>query len=174
MGGLANNWFVCQTKVREENRARHYLEEKGFDVYLPLMETHVTLGTMEMLVKKPLFPSYLFVRVKEEEEIPYIRWTRGVRKILTESVRPVALEDKVMEAVRALAQKDGIVRKKALRKNDRVRILRGPFRDFYGIFDEWNSDKGRVRVLLRCINFGATLDIHHTLVEKVDSEEPAY
>ena len=160
-------WFVCQTNVREEDRARYYLEEKGFQVYLPMMEMERSVGIRNRLVQKPLFSNYLFVRFHEETEAPYVCWTRGLKKILPESSRPTAVDDQVLESIRLLAQKDGIIRKQALRKKDRVRILRGPFKDVMGIFEEWTSDEGRVRVLLRFVEYQARLELHHSLLEKV-------
>ena len=160
-------WYVCQTKVREEDRARYYLEEKGFQVYLPMMEMERFVGFRNAFIRKPLFSNYLFVRFHEETEAPYVCWTRGLRKILPESTRPTAVDDQVVESIRLLAQKDGIIRKQPLRKKDRVRILKGPFKDIMGVFEEWTSDAGRVRILLRFIDYQARLELHHSLVEKV-------
>lgn len=160
------SWFVCQTNVREEERARHYLEEKGFEVYLPIMEKERFANFRSMFVKKPLFPNYLFVRFNGSTDGSYVCWTRGVRKILPENSRPIAVHDHIVESIRSLAQRDGIIRKKNLRKLDRVRILGGPFKDVMGIFEEWASDAGRVRILLQFVDYQARLDLHHSLVEK--------
>jgi transcription antitermination factor NusG len=54
-----------------------------------------------------------------------------------------------------------------LQKNDNVRIARGPMKDVLGVFDHWSSDQGRVRVLLNFINYQASVELHHSLVEKV-------
>jgi transcriptional antiterminator RfaH len=166
MSASSPSWFVCQTNVREEERARHYLEEKGFEVYLPMMEKERFVNFKRRSVYVPLFPNYLFVRFDHTTEAPYVCWTRGVRRVLPESTRPTALGDQVLESIRALAQKDGIIRKKPLRKKDRVRILAGPFKDVMGIFEEWTSDDGRVRILLRFVDYQARIDLHHSLVEK--------
>lgn len=167
MCALTRSWFVCQSNPREEPRARHYLQEKGFEVYLPMMEAERLTRAGAIKYLKPLFPSYLFVRFYAPEESTYVRWTRGVRKILPESDEPVALEDSVVDSVRALAQKDGIIRKRPLSKSDRVRILRGPFKDLIGIFEEWASDEGRVRILLEIVNYQARLELHHSFVARV-------
>jgi transcriptional antiterminator RfaH len=164
---MTRSWFVCQSNPREEPRAKYYLEEKGFEVYLPMMEAERFTRAGAVKYLKPLFPSYLFVRFDVTEEVAYARWTRGVRKILPESDAPVALEDSVIDSVRSLAQRDGIIRKRPLRKSDRVRILRGPFKDLIGIFEEWASDEGRVRILLEMVSYQATVELHHSLVARV-------
>ena len=160
-------WFVCQTKVWEENRAAYFLKDKGFQTYLPKMEAQRIIGAKTVIMEKPLFPNYLFVRFHKETETPFIRWTKGIVKILPESIDPFSIDDEVVESLRTLTQKDGLIRKQSLKKNDRVRILQGPFKNLLGIFEEWTSDKGRVRILLDCINYHTRVNLHHTLVERV-------
>ena len=84
-------WFVVQSKPREEERARHFLEEKGMFTYLPHMEIARARGSRGVLIRKPLFPGYLFCLFNPEASLAYVRWTRGVRKILPESVSPEQL-----------------------------------------------------------------------------------
>jgi transcriptional antiterminator RfaH len=160
-------WFVCQTNPREENRAKYFLEEKGFEVFMPMMETCRNMGLKTVLFQGPLFPNYLFIRMKGFEDAASVRWTRGVRKMLPDSLRPLAVEDGVIESIRMLADKKGLVRKKPLKARDQVRIVTGPFSGLMGIFDHWASGQGRVAVLLQFVNYPARVDLHYTQVEKV-------
>jgi len=167
MPGTGSSWFVCQTKVREEARARYFLAEKGYEVYLPMMESQRMVGSRVILGQKPLFPNYLFARFRNEASDLYaVRWTKGVVKILPESVSPASVDDQVVESIRALSQEDGVVRKKDLKKNDRVKILQGPFKEVMGIFEEWTSDSGRVRILLQFVNYQARVELPYGLVER--------
>ena len=162
------HWFVVQSKPREEERALHYLREKGFDTYLPRMEVVSVRNLKNVKSEKPLFPGYLFCRfTKEDEILAHVRWTRGVKKLLPESVNPIPVEDEVVKAIQSLQQKDGVIRKQPFDKNDRIRIARGPMKNILGLFDHWSSDNGRVKVLLNFINYQASVELHHSLVEKV-------
>ena len=161
------SWFVVQSKSREESRAEHFLKEKGLQTYLPLMEVACLKGRRSVVGRKPLFPGYLFCRFDLKRDLAYARWTKGVAKILPESVNPVPVQRSVVETIRNLEHKDGVIRRTLLRKNDRVHIARGPMKDLQGIFQHWASDQGRVRVLLRFINYQATVELHHSLVEKI-------
>jgi transcriptional antiterminator RfaH len=163
------SWFVCQTNTREEKRAKYFLEEKGLEVHLPIMEAQKWQGVRRVIVQKPLFPNYLFVRFYQETDMPDVRWTRGVRKILPECLCPVSVDDQVVESIRALAQEDQIIRRQPLRRKDRVRIVSGPFKEIMGVFQEWTSDQGRIRILLQIVDCQMRLELHHTLVEKVTS-----
>ena len=164
---MESPWFVCQTNPREEKRARHYLEEKGFEVFLPMMVTSRAVGLKAVLFQRPLFPGYLFVRMNGCEDAAYVRWTQGIRKMLPDSLSPLALEDGVVESIRMLADKQGLVRRRPLRHRDRVRILAGPFKGLMGIFEHWASDQGRVAVLLEFVSYQARVELHCTQLEKV-------
>ena len=164
----ALSWFVVQSKPREEERALHYLKEKGFDTYLPRIEVVSVRKFNNVKTEKPLFPGYLFCRFnKEDEVLAHVRWTKGVKKLLPESVDPIPVEDEVVKAIQSLQQKDGVIRKQQLEKEDRIRITRGPMKDILGVFDHWSSDQGRVKVLLNFINYQASVELHHSLIEKV-------
>jgi transcriptional antiterminator RfaH len=65
-------WYVVQSKPREELRAEHFLKEKGFQVYLPLMGVAITRGFRNVMKEKPLFPSYLFCRFDAESSFAYV------------------------------------------------------------------------------------------------------
>ena len=166
-GTPESRWYVVQSKPREEERALHFLKEKGFQTYLPRMEVVNIRGFKDVKTKKPLFPGYLFCRFDKDENLAHVRWTQGVKKLLPESVNPMSVDDKVVQAIHSLEQEDGVIRKQPLQKNDQVRIARGPMKDVLGVFDHWSSDSGRVRVLLNFINYHATVELHHSLVEKV-------
>lgn len=167
-GSNGLKWFVVQSKPREEERALHFLKEKGFDTYLPLMEVVKVRKLNNLKTKKPLFPGYLFCRFKKEDDsLAHVRWTQGVKKILPESINPMPVDNEVVEAIHSLEQKDGVIRKQPFEKNDRIRIARGPMKDILGIFEHWTSDQGRVKVLLNFISYQATVELHHSLVERV-------
>ena len=161
-------WFVVQSKPREEERAFHYLREKGFDTYLPRIEVVSVRKFNNVKSEKPLFPGYLFCRfTKEDDILAQVRWTRGVKKLLPESVDPFPVEDEVVKAIQSLQEKDGVIRKQQLERKDRIRITRGAMKDILGVFDHWSSDQGRVKVLLNFINYQASVELHHSLIEKV-------
>jgi transcriptional antiterminator RfaH len=160
-------WYVVQSKPREEERALHYLEEKGFHAYLPRMEVVRIRGFKNVKTEKPLFPGYLFCRFDIDESLAHVRWTRGVKKLLPESVYPMPVEDEIVEAFHRLEQEDGIIREQPIQKHDKIRIARGPMKDVLGVFEHWSSDQGRVTVLLNFINYQAAVELHHSLVEKV-------
>jgi transcription elongation factor/antiterminator RfaH len=168
-------WYVIQTKPREEDRATFFLHEVGIEIYFPKMEictmtclraTHRQAGTKATMARKPLFPNYIFAHFDAKEDLFKVSWTKGVQKVLPKSPNPIPLDEAVIESIKSLANKDGIVRKRGFKKHDRVRVIRGPMKDIVGIFENWASDKGRVRILLDLFNYQARLELHYSLIEK--------
>ena len=66
--------FVVRTKVRQELRATHHLEEQGFKVYCPQIPKYN--GLNEAVGRQVLFPGYCFVQ-SSELSIASIRSTPG-------------------------------------------------------------------------------------------------
>ena len=160
-------WYVVQSKPREEQRAEHFLRRKGLTTYLPLMEVVSNRGFRSYTQMKPLFPGYLFCRFDSGKHTANVRWTRGVAKILPVSFSPVPVEDEVVATISSFEDRKGVIRKRSLKKKDRVRITRGPMKDIIGIFDHWASDQGRVSIVLNLINYQATVELHHSLLERI-------
>ncbi len=160
-------WYVIQTKVREEDRATFFLRQVGIEIYFPKMEVCTMTGTKATMARKPLFPNYIFAHFDAQKDLFSVSWAKGVQKVLPESPTPVPLDEEIMESIKSLAGKDNVVRKRNFKKNERVRVIRGPMKDVMGIFENWASDRGRVRILLDLFNYQARLELHHSLIEKI-------
>ena len=159
------HWYVVQTKPREEEKATFYLEKENVEVYQPKMEVYTWRhGTFS---QKPLFPGYLFARFDLDTHVGLVRWARGVKKILIRSDAPTPLSDEIIDSIRGLAQRDGIIRKQTFQQKEKVRIKTGPFKGLEGVFENWISDKGRVQVLLNMVSYQHKVSLHHTLLEKI-------
>ena len=161
------NWYVVQTKPREEERAAFFLRNKNIELYLPQMEICCMRRGKKNLTQKPLFPGYLFAYFDAGDNLCKVRWAKGVNKILPESLSPIPVQASVIESIKDLAGKDKVIRKRNLKKNDRIRIIRGPMKDIMGIFENWTSDQGRFKVLLDLLNYQARVELHYSLIEKV-------
>ncbi len=142
-----SRWYVIQSNPRKETFVRGRIEDLGCEVFLPLMaerkpgRRRATLG--------PLFSAYLFARLSATD-LPRIRWTQGVRRILGNSQRPLPVEDAVVDVIRSRADRTGKVRLGlGLRRGDRVKILDGPFAGLTGMLELPAMSPGqRVNVLL--------------------------
>lgn len=60
-------WFVIYTKSKSEKLVANGLRNLGFDVYCPLRKVQRKWSDRVKIVEEPLFRSYCFVNLKEEE-----------------------------------------------------------------------------------------------------------
>jgi transcriptional antiterminator RfaH len=162
-------WFVVQTNPKEENLASLVLSQLGIQIYQPFMEKYVFHARRKTLKKYPLFPNYLFVNIDStEEEFHKIRWCRGVRRILIDNYQPIPIEEDFIQGLHSLEdQQSGTIKKPVeFAPGDVVRIKSGPMKDLQGIFEEWGSDEGRVKILIQMVNNRAKVVMHSSLIEK--------
>jgi transcriptional antiterminator RfaH len=162
-------WFVVQTNPKEENLVSLVLSKQDIPIYQPFMEKFVFHARKKTLKQYPLFPNYIFVNIEPtEEEFHKIRWSRGVRRILIDNYQPIPIEDEFITSLKILQDKDtGIIKKPVeFAPGDLVRIKSGPMKDLCGIFEEWGSDEGRVKILIQMVNNRAKVVMHASLIEK--------
>ncbi|HEY9164362.1 MAG TPA: transcriptional activator RfaH [Magnetovibrio sp.] len=143
-------WFVVRTRSREEDRAAKHLRNQGFEVYLPRYLKQIRHARKTEQVLRPLFPTYLFVRMDLENA----RWrsidgTLGVISLVKVGNHPQPVASVIVEAIRAEEDKDGAVRlaPKGLRRGDVVRVSEGAFADCTGLLEEVNDGKRAVLLL---------------------------
>jgi len=64
------HWYVVQSKPRDEERARHFLQEKGFRTYLPRMEIVKIVGLRPIRSENPYSPVTSFAALIPRKASP--------------------------------------------------------------------------------------------------------
>ncbi len=60
---LKTGWYVLYVKSRHEKRVHDLLIEQELESFLPLVETINQWSDRKKIISKPLFPSYVFVKI---------------------------------------------------------------------------------------------------------------
>lgn len=164
-------WYVAQTQVQSEAKAGTNLAQQGFEVYVPRYLRTVRHARRMSVVKAPLFPSYIFVRIDMETQ----RWrainsTIGVKRLVGHDGKPTQIAADVVEGLKEHEQADGFlsVVSPAVRfkTGDAVRILRGAFDSCRGIFQA-RTDNERVEILLEMLGRKVRVVTDVQLIEQV-------
>jgi transcriptional antiterminator RfaH len=125
-------WSVARTQPMREAFAAARLEERGFEIFAPRVETKRSVA--------PLFPSYLFVLIIDGWRA--VDCTPGILKLIRFGDCPAKVPDVEIEALKARADKIGVIRlppppppkpRRVFKKGEPVRILAGPFASFNAI-----------------------------------------
>ena len=143
-------WIVLYTQPHKERMVRDYLENEGFRVYLP--EIRNKIQRSDRRSKRPFFPHYLFIKGSDEDKIAEIRWTPGLRSVVSFGGRPALVPDKIVEHIRERLKTYEISEEELYKSGERIRVASGPFEGLDVIFDRRLSEKERVRVFLELMS----------------------
>ncbi len=144
-------WYVVYSKPHKEEQAQCHLRAKGVDVFFPRL--NVTRATANRKRIIPLFPSYLFVRIRLDTEAHRVMWSPGVKRIVSFGEQPVPLDGDIVDFLQRQTGTDGAIKARSrLHSGQEVEIRGGPFDGLLGIIQDPPDAKGRVRVLLRLLS----------------------
>ena len=163
------SWYVIQTKPKKEDEANKYLSAKGLEVYTPLLETYSPKDGKLDKGCKPLFTGYIFSNFELPSDYSLVNWARGVKKIVGFGGNPTPIAEEVILEIRNRSDRDGIVKiNREFIPEERIRVKAGPFKDFMGIFETWVPEKERVRILLNLIGYQPQVELHFSMIEKLN------
>ena len=130
---MTQKWFAIYTKPRWEKKVNHLLLQKGIEVYCPLNKVRRKWSDRIKTVEEPLFKSYVFVKVADEERTK-VRMTDGVVNFVYWNGKPAIIKDKEIQIIkRFLDEHENVeVVKMELNEGDRVQVVAGPMMDKEG------------------------------------------
>lgn len=151
MSDRGSGWFVVQTHVNGEAKAASNLKRQGFTIYLPRYLKRRSHARKIETVARPLFPRYLFVSV----DLAAQRWrsiqsTLGVSHLVSRGGKPAALEETVINSMKAREDKSGFIKldhRADFLPGDKVRVIEGAFIDNLALVEGVN-ERDRVAILL--------------------------
>jgi transcriptional antiterminator RfaH len=170
------SWYLVNTHPRQEARAETNLISLGVEILAPkCKERKRNFYTGEATYcTKPIFPNYIFARFIANNLHQKIRYTRGVRQLVSFGDTPAIIEDEIIDMVRSRIKEDGYIWFiEDLKPGDEVIIKDGPLKDFAGVFEREMQGSDRVRILLRTVSYQAHVEIEKDLVKKIKTPDLA-
>jgi transcription antitermination factor NusG len=92
-------WYVVYTKPRWEKKVDGLLSKKGIEAYCPLNKLRKKWSDRMKWVEEPLFKSYVFVLVTEEQQSE-VRIVNGVMNFVYWLGKPAIVKDKEIDTIR--------------------------------------------------------------------------
>ena len=150
---MMQDWYLIRTKTGGERVAQNQLQHVVERTVLPLGNMQIRQRDRTFQRIGPIFPCYLFAFFCLASKARQIRYTPGVRDIVRFGEQAAAVPVWVIdELVARCAQGPVDLLKPAFSKGTPVKVLRGPLREFDGVFDGYLSGVERVAVLLSIMN----------------------
>jgi transcription antitermination factor NusG len=120
-------WYALYTRPRWEKKVADLLEKKKVEVYCPLSRVEKQWADRKKVVLEPLFSSYVFVNISEQEHLG-IKQTDGVVNFVYWLNKPAVIRNEEIDTIRKfLSEYDHVsVERTQVNLNDRVRIINGP------------------------------------------------
>lgn len=174
-------WFVIHTYAGYENKVQANLEKrletlgmqnKIFRILVPTEEVAEMRDGKRKISKKKFFPGYVLVEMEMDEEAWYVvRNTPGVTNFVGTSGRPQALSaaevEQILRQMGLLAEKPKPRPKVLFEVGESVRITDGPFRDFVGIIEEANPERGKLKVMVTIFGRSAPVELDFLQVSRL-------
>ena len=151
----AKKWFAVYTKPRWEKKVFTLLQEKKITAYCPLNKVRKKWSDRYKIVHEPLFKSYVFVQV-EENETANVRTVSGVVNFVYWNGKPAVIKEEEINTIRRFLNEYGHVEVEHIqfKPNQRVKIMSGVLMDEEGIVVR--SNKNKVQVILQNLGFKLT------------------
>jgi len=180
------DWFVLRVASNKESYVRETLlrkvqieglEDRVGRIMVPTEKTKTLKGGKARITETKLYPGYVFVEMKLEDQgrIPQdvfflIKETTGVGDFVGTAGRPTPMSPAEVEKMlhdSKLPEESPEV-KMEFEPGDNVTINEGPFENYEGTVDEVMPDKGKVRVLVTIFGRQAPVELEYWQVAKVE------
>lgn len=175
-GETDKKWYVIHCYSGHERKVLHAIEQrietmgmtdKIFDVIVPTEEEIEVKEGKRRTVEKKVFPGYLLVQMKMDEDSWYVvRNTPGVTGFVGMGNDPTPLQDDEVKTILDRMANDQPVIKANFKIGQRVRIVDGPFNDFLGTVSAIDNDKAKVRVMVNFFGRETPVEVDFLEVEK--------
>jgi transcription antitermination factor NusG len=164
---VEEQWLALWTHSHSEQLVHDQLIAKEFNAFLPLVPVWSRRGGARHLIRKPMFPGYLFVR-QALDKAGYIEIlkTNGLARILGERWdRPAVVPDAEIDAIRQVLEAGlPVLSHSYLREGHRVRIMQGPLAGVEGILVHNNLHKGLLVVSVELLQRSVAVEVDCTFV----------
>ena len=178
-------WFVVHTQSGYEKKVTANLhariqsmnmEDKIFEVVIPMEEVVEFKGGRKQTVQRKVFPGYLLVRCRMDDESWYcIRNTPGVTGFVGQSRQGQKPTPLSRARGAHVPRRQGRRRRAGARAKPRleyevgesVRVREGPFADFSGEIAEINADHMKLKVLVNIFGRETLVEMDFSQVAKL-------
>ena len=171
------NWYVIHTYSGYEKKVKDNLERKvrsmGLEnvierILVPEEDEIDVKDGRKRTVRRKIYPGYVFVEMEVNDRSWYVvRNTPGVTGFGGSATKPVPLEP---QEVRRILKSQGIEKEVrpqiSVEIGEQVRIISGPFDNFYATITEINNEKGTLKGLIDMFGRETSVEVDYSQIEK--------
>ena len=156
--GYENAVSASIKKAAENRRMQELIQE----INIPIENVTERTDSGEKTVERKVFPGYVLVKmVMTDESWHLVRNVRGVTGFVGSGGKPIPLTEQEIYDM-GVERHEIIV---GFNIGDRVKVVDGPLEGFFGLVDELEADKDRVRVIVSMFGRETPVDLELDQVE---------
>jgi transcription antitermination factor NusG len=173
MVDFSKHWYAIYTRSRSEKKVAEQIEKNGIEVYLPLEKTLRQWSDRKKIIYKPLFRSYVFVRVNYRSCFQALNVTGAVCYV-TIAHNKVAIPDNQIDAIRAYLGEISIEEHLSyFEAGDEVEVLYGVLKGIRGKLVSTKNHR-KLIVQITAVNQNITLTLPSHFLQKVNNNTALY
>lgn len=161
------NWYAIYTRPRWEKKVAELLTRKHIENYCPLNKVKKQWADRKKIVHEPLFTSYVFVHISNQELI-LTKETEGVVNFVYWQGKPAVIKQEEIDIIKQFLKEHetvSIERAAILNPEDQIRITQGPLMMREGRVVEVRHKT--VKVLIPSIGFNLVAEVEIANVSKL-------
>ena len=172
-------WYVVHTYSGQEAKVKQHLEalvdksnlkEVFGQILLPTREVTTVQKGKKTTRDKKFYPSYLLVEMEmNKETMHYVTDIPGVTHFVGVG-KPQPLRKSEVERILGQSSpeaQDTKVVEIPFTSGEKVRIKDGPFKDFDGVVEEINPEKGKLKVMVSVFGRSTPVELDFVQVDSV-------
>lgn len=172
---MANDarWYVLHTYSGYENAVAATIEKSAenrkmqdliHEVNIPTETVTEVTDTQTKTVERKIFPGYVLIKmVLTDESWHLVRNVRGVTGFVGSGGKPIPLTEQEILSLGVEKQEVHV----GFEVGSNVKVTDGPLEGFFGVVDEIDTDKYRLRVIVSMFGRETPVDLDFDQVEAV-------
>ena len=161
-------WYAVFTLSQNERSAARYLDTYQIESFVPTCERiRVWKNRQKVKIVQALFPTYMFVKIREGEESVVLR-SPGVRRLVGNHKGPVPLPEAEIEFLRSGFCRQRVEPYRDLIVGERVRVKYGPMQGLEGVLVR-KKNSMRFVLTLPLINQSAAVEVSAEDLETISA-----
>jgi transcription termination/antitermination protein NusG len=176
-GFSLGDWYVVHTYAGYENKVKANLEsrissmnmeERIFEVVIPMEEVMEIKGGKKQVVSRKVFPGYLLVRMYLDDDSWYVvRNTPGVTGFVGSGAKPTPLSEKEVAKILETKPVEKLKPQVEWQVGESVTVRDGPFAQLPGSIAEINADQQKLKVLVSIFGRETPVELTFDQVQKL-------
>lgn len=151
------SWYVLYSKSRYELKAAETLDKMGIEVYCPMISEVRQWSDRKKTISRPLFNSYLFVKLKDSDREKVFE-ASGIVRYVYWLGKPATVSEAEIQTIRDWIQHGGMekIEIAGLTPGESIQLKSGVFKGQEAII----KDIGKNKMRLYMLSLGCTVTLN--------------